>query len=195
MIYTILSTIIFLVVFADQPQQKYDSYSPCDIVYNGIDLETKNHRIEIGRAMLFDHTPPEVKNELQEGNLIHAEGQIVQINNEAALHLNIRIDSKIAQKYYGSVETGNLLKITLLDGKEIKLKCYAGSSGVPTKDKSGFIYPLGYTLEKKQLKQLAKLETDKIGIQWSSGYEDYLIYEIDFFINQIECLQHAQNSN
>jgi len=167
----------------------------CDIIFNGIDLDTKNHRIEIGRAMIFQHTPPEVKNELQEGNLIHVGGQIVQINEEPALHLNVRIDSKIAKDFYGSVDMGNLLKVTLIDGKEIKLKCYAGSSGVPTADKSGFIYPLGYTLEKKHLRQLGKLEMDKIGIQWSSGYEEYPIYEIDFFINQIECLQHAQNSN
>ncbi len=195
MIFTILLSILSLAVSSDSSEDYIGNQSPCNIVFNGIDLETKNHRIEIGRAMIFQHTPTEVKNELQDGNLIHVGGQIVQVSNEAALHLNIRIDSKIAKDFYGSVEVGNLLKITLLDGKEIKLKCYAGSGGVPTSDKSGFIYPLGYTLEKKHLKQLAKLEMDQIGIQWSSGYEDYPIYEIDFFINQIECLQNAQNSN
>lgn len=195
MILTILLT--FFSIISEAPPITVDhAHNPaCNIVYNGIDLETKNHRIEIGRSMIFQHTPPEVKGELQEGNLLHVGGQILKINDDVSLHLNIRIDSKIAKDFYGTVETGNIMKITLLNGKEIKLKCYAGSGGVPTADKSGYIYPLGYTLENKHIKQLAKLEMDKIGIQWSSGFEEYPIYEIDFFINQIECLQRAQNSN
>ena len=195
MIITILLILFSINTIGPHNGDNTSTSDACNIVYNGIDLDTKNHRIEIGRSMIFQHTPPEVKGELQEGNLLHVAGQIVQINNEPSLHLNIRIDSKIAKDFYGTVETGNIMKITLLNGKEIQLKCYAGSGGVPTADKSGFIYPLGYKLENKHLKQLSKLEMDKIGIQWSSGFEEYPIYEIDFFINQIECLQRAQNSN
>lgn len=176
------------------PQALTSEAPECNIIYNGIDLETKKHRIEIAPAMLLQHTPPVVKSELQEGNLMYLRGQIVQIDDIPQLHLNIRINSQKALEYYGTVSAGYILKIILLDGKEVKLTCTAGSGGIAN-DNRGFIYPLGYELDKRDLKTLSKQEVDKIGIQWSTGYEEYPIYEIDFFINQIACLERATNSN
>ncbi len=169
--------------------------SDCKIDFNGIDLETKIHRIEIAKSLLFNYTPPEVKNDLQQSNLMFVNGQIVQEGEQVALHLNIRINSKIAPQHYGAIQANSLLKITLINGREVKLKCYAASEGVLTREENGYIYPLGYNLDKKHLKQLARFEIDKLGLQWTSGYEEYPIYEVDFFINQISCLRHAQNSN
>lgn len=167
----------------------------CDIVENGIDLQTKKHRIEIGRKTLLRHTPPEIKDQLLEQNLLNIVGQIIKEDDDISLHINVRANSLIAREYFGTVEEQFVLKIMLLDGKTVELRCFAGSPGVISNNQTGYIYPLGYRLDNRQIKQLSKLEVDKIGMQWSSGYEEYPIYEVDFFINQIACLNRAQNSN
>lgn len=165
--------------------------APCDVLSNGIDLQTKSYRIEIAPEQFFNHTPPEIKNELQSGNLIQCSGQIVKMDDEAALHLNLRINSQQAKEVYGSIHQQFILKVILIDGKEVKLNCFAGSQGVLSPDKSGYIYPIGYALPNRALKTLAKKEIDKIGIQWTTGYEEYIIYNVDFLMNQIACLQQA----
>lgn len=164
----------------------------CDIIYDGIDLSTKLYRTEVGPALLFNHTPPEVKNDLQMANLINTRGQIIRLEDKTSLHLNIQVNSLVARKVYGSIDKGGLLKISLIDGKEIELRCYAGSSGVATKDEKGFIYPVAYELSGRQVKQLSKTEIDKVGLQWTSGYEEYVIYEVDFLMHQLSCLEQAK---
>ena len=166
---------------------------PCEVINDGIDLQTKTYRIELGPALLFNHTPPEVKNDLQEDNLMKCQAQIVKVEDKTSLHLNLSINSLKAKDIYGSIDKAGMMKITLIDGKEIKLNCYAGSPGVQSQNKKGYIYPVGYELSNRDIKQLSKKEIDKIGIQWSSGYEEYLIYEIDFFMNQLACLNRVAN--
>ena len=56
---------------------------------------------------------------------------------------------------------------------------------------NAYIYPISFPLERSHLRALSRMEIDKIGIQWSSGYEEYTVYELDFFIKQIECLRQT----
>lgn len=186
---TTLSFVFFLIYGLNLGAQNL----PCEIINDGIDLQTKTYRVELGPTMLFNFTPPEVKNDLQEDNLMKCQAQIVKVEDKTSVHLNLRINSLKAQDIYGSINKADIMKVTLIDGKEIKLKCYAGSPGVQTQNIKGFIYPVGYELSNRDIKQLSKKEIDKIGIQWSSGYEEYLIYEIDFFINQLACLDRVAN--
>ena len=187
----IVSIFLSFMLSSESPSPPKD----CDIIFQGIDLSTKAYRIEIGPDLLFNHTPREIKQELQSDNLITVSGQIVQNDKIVALHLNMNIASLIAQKEYGSINVGAEMRITLLSGREVRLRCYAGSKGVKKENNTGYIYPIGYELDKRAIKQLKKSEIDRIGIQWSTGYEEYTIYEIDFFVNQLACLQSATKPN
>jgi len=184
--------LLALVIFSLEANVIY-SQTKCDVLYDGIDLTTKTYRVEMAPAMIFNHTPPEVKNNLQTSNLIKCRGQIVQIQDDVSLHLNIQINSLMAPKVYGSLDVGALLKVILIDGKEIELQNYASSAGVPTEDKKAYIYPVAYKLSNRTVKQLSKMEIDKIGIQWSSGYEEYTIYEVDFLTSQLSCLKQIKD--
>ncbi len=186
---TALSVALFILLVVQISAQNI----PCEIINDGIDLQTKTYRVELGPSMLFNFTPPEVKNDLQEDNLMKCQAQIVKVEDKISVHLNLRINSLKAQDIYGSIDKEGIMKITLIDGKEIKLMCYAGSPGVQTQNKKAYIYPVGYELSNRDIRQLSKKEIDKIGIEWSSGYEEYLIYEIDFFMNQLACLDRVAN--
>ena len=164
----------------------------CSYVFNGIDLQTKQYLIEVAPESFFNYTPPEIKNDLQEENLIQCRGQIVKADDQASLHLNIQINSLKAQEYYGTIDAGYILKVIFLDEQELSLKCAAGSKGVMPRNQKNYIYPVGYKLSSREIRMLSKKEIDKIGIQWSSGYEEYPIYEIDFLMNQVLCLNQAE---
>jgi hypothetical protein len=34
-----------------------------------------------------------------------------------------------------------------------------------------------------------KSEIDKVGIEWSSGYEEYEVYEVDAILAQLNCFE------
>lgn len=183
----ILTTIVFSATYSLVIAQS----STCEVIEDGIDLQTKSYRLALAPTLLFNYTPPQIKNDLQENNLLTTQGQIVKIDDQVSLHLNLKVNSLKAQSFYGEVKQENILKVTLINGREITLKCYAGSKGVLSQDRKSYIYPLGYHLSKSDMRALKKKEIDKIGIQWSSGYEDYTIYEVDFFMNQLACLEEV----
>jgi len=184
--------LLALVIFSLKANVIY-CQTKCEVLYDGIDLATKTYRLEMAPTLIFNHTPPEVKNDLQTSNLIHCRGQIVKIQDDVSLHLNIQINSLMAPKAYGSLDVGALLKVILIDGKEVELENYASSGGIPTEDKKAYIYPVAYELSNRVIKQLSKMEIDKIGIQWSSGYEEYTIYEVDFLTSQLSCLKQIKD--
>ncbi len=163
----------------------------CNILHHGIDLQTKSFKTEIAPGHLFNFSPPELKNDLQQDNLMNCRGQFVQIDNEKSLNLNIQLNSLLAQERYGTIERDFILKITFLNGKDVELKCIAGSKGVLSNKGKAYVYPVAYSVTGRVAKSLSKNLVDKIGIQWSSGYEEYAIYEVDFFTNQLQCLNQT----
>jgi hypothetical protein len=46
-----------------------------------------------------------------------------------------------------------------------------------------------YALGKAELKALGSAELDKMRVLWATGYEDYDIYQVDFLMDQINCLK------
>lgn len=184
--YLIIILAVHLLSFSKGLSQQ----SKCNIMYNGVDLQTKEKRIELAPSLIFNYSPPEVKNSLQEGNLIACKGQLLRVEDDLLFHMNIRVNSLLAPKEYGQIDVDNIVKIILINGKEIEMKCYAGSAGIKS-DEGAYIYPVGYKMSTRIKNQLSGKEIDKIGIQWSSGYEEYIIYEVDFFQNQIKCLNRA----
>ena len=50
------------------------------------------------------------------------------------------------------------------------------------------LYKGVYELSKDDVNDLKKSFLDHVGIIWSSGYEEYAVYNVDFLQNQLECL-------
>ena len=172
------------------------STTDCNYIHDGIDLKTKQFKKELAPARFFEYTPPPLRNQLKEEHLIRTTAQLVEIDNEIQFNLNIQIHSLLAKEEYGSIDGGFVLRILLIDGDKIELKCHAPSEGRLSRDGTAYIYPVSYPIDKRSQRKLSRTEIDKIGIQWSTGYEIYTIYEVDFLINQLACLnQTTQRQN
>ena len=191
-----LNYIIFLSLICMQRDKlppyyatKWTHFDECKIIFDGVDMKTKERRKEIAPARFFTFTPPELRNVLKEDNLLMGTAQLLRVEDQVYLNLNITINSLLANSQYGSIDHGNVLNIIFIDKNEIKLKCVGPSQGVLSQDRKSYIYAVAYLLPKAERRSLSKKEIDKIVIHWSSGYEEYIIYEVDLILSQIRCLQ------
>lgn len=166
----------------------YDMFNTCTVIYDGIDLKTKKYRKELAPEHLFYYSPQVLKNDLQAENLLKAQAQLLKIEEKVYFNINVEIYSHHAALRYGEVKPGDILSITTIDGKSYKLLCKTGSKGEKSKKDNSYIFALSYEIDKSSVKSLQKMEIDHLGIQWSSGYEEYTIYEVDFLTKQIACL-------
>jgi len=115
-------------------------------------------------------------------------GQMVSITGSKYLILQFKINASKARNNFGSLPEGALLRIKLINGDTVDLYNVKGNSGVFDKDSGGLIYSGIFLIQSENEKLLTRYEVDKVRVVWSSGFEDYEIYYLDFFINQIECL-------
>ena len=160
----------------------------CQIIFDGIDIKSKQYKKEIAPSYFFSYTPAAIKNELKTNHLIWVEAQLVRLETQEYLNLNIHLYSQTASDHYGIIEPNSKLIIKAISGKKIEL--LSRSKGIPHKEhhRSSYVYAVSYPLDKSKMKKLGAEEIDKVGIQWSSGYEEYTIYEVDFLMNQLACL-------
>ncbi|MFZ1585539.1 MAG: hypothetical protein WAT40_12290, partial [Saprospiraceae bacterium] len=52
------------------------------------------------------------------------------------------------------------------------------------------VYKANFPVTRENQKTLMNSLVDKIKIVWSTGYEEYSVTNIDFFSNQIRCLDN-----
>lgn len=162
---------------------------PCTLIHDGIDIQTKEYRKETAPQFFFHYTPPTIKNDMQTDNLLEAEAKLLQLHESYYLELNIHLFSQRAARQYGEIETGSLLQLTLINGQKHKIKSLSLAQGIFDPESRHVTYAVSYMLDKSAIKAMSKYEIDQIGIQWSSGYEEYVIYEIDLIKNLLTCLE------
>ena len=93
-----------------------------------------------------------------------------------------------AREAYGFIEKGSYLMVKMLNNQFITL--FSGKMDRGTYDTKTELltYSVHYPIDQAQLNLLSRSEVDQVVVSWSSGYEEYEVYELGFFINQIACL-------
>ncbi len=82
-----------------------------------------------------------------------------------------------------------MLRISLINGEKVFLNNILNDQGIKNIKQQNISYKGVFPIPKKYLKLLLKSEISSIGVLWNGGYEEYDVYNIDFFIKQYECLQ------
>jgi hypothetical protein len=141
----------------------------------------------------FTYTPERLRSHLKNENLLTGNIRLKQINNQYYLDLTIILRSKDAAKSYGSIPEDNLFRIEFVNGIRLNLKNLRNSGGTIEEYSGRVMYNLTFKLEKGMLNLIDKVPVDHVGLMWSSGFEKYIIYEIDVLMNQYKCIK-AVNS-
>jgi len=164
----------------------------CVAVRHEVDDKGKPVQIIIGRKVIFWHTDDDLRPYFREQELVTCSGQLSQLEDQIYVLIEFSIASPNAQKNFGALAEGSLLRLRLIDGTNIDLHNLQGDRGRIDPYSGNTIFIGRYRLDKEHQRTLAKTELDKMRVVWNTGYEDYSIYALDFLIDQFKCLKSYQ---
>lgn len=160
----------------------------CEIMFDGKDEKLRKKRKTTAFQPLWQYTHPNTKKYFKSQNFMEAYSSLDKVGRKYYLNLKIRLNSKDAAKSYGYINKNDIIRFQLVDGRKV-----LGTAILPIESETepytgATIYNAVYSIEKDDLEILSKKELDNIGIIWSSGYEEYTIYDVDALRNQVKCL-------
>lgn len=162
----------------------------CNIAFEGIDQDHQQYRRDLQKQRLFSHTDPRLRPFLKEKEYLSCDAFLTAVGSNRYLTLKFTFAYPNAREAYGFIEEGSMLTVKLLDGSYVNLK--SGRMDKGTYDtRSGLLtYNVHYEIDPVHLQALRESEVNSIYVFWSSGYEEYPVYEVNFFINQLACLDN-----
>ena len=160
----------------------------CIILRDTLDEVTGKRRIVLEPGLLFTHTDPDLRPYFKNKELITCNGQLFRIDSYVYFNIDFQIASSHSQGNFGSLEKGSLLRFRLLDGNYVTLYDLKSDDGRIDPYTGNTVFSGQYAIGKNELKMLQSSSLDKMRILWRTGYEDYDVYKIDFFIDRLGCL-------
>ncbi len=163
----------------------------CNLAFDGIDEFMGRNRKDVERDVLFSFTDDDMRRYMKEEDYIICEGNLTQIKGGILLlNLFISIKTLDAQRSFGGLSKGNLVTIKMIDGKSVSLVNNQSDNGVYNPLEKRHTFTGQFRINAGQEKDLNQGEVDMVRIIWDTGYEDYEVYNLDFFIDQFKCLNN-----
>jgi len=184
-----LLKLLILLMFATTILAQNVSTKHCDVKFDGIDPTIDQHVKEIKKEPLFIFTPDAFKSMLVDYPLVEGEAGLITTGGYTYFEMALKVNSSRARKDYGYIEKGNLIKFFLMDGTTFYSNSLGNAMPNLSDDRKSTNYVVSCGIDKEEMKLLNKSYIDKIGVIWSKGYEEYEVFNPDFFINQLSCLE------
>ncbi len=160
----------------------------CDLAVNEIDEFTGKERKSTKARVFFTHTPEAAKKYMRADDYLTCSGYLSRVGSYKTLTLNITIDTPYGQTEYGEIGMASMLVIRMIDGSTVELYCDKGDPGHIDKIKNQTTYTVLYIMESGAESALRKGEVSRARLVWSVGFEDYELYNLDFFKEQLGCI-------
>ncbi len=161
---------------------------PCTFVYSGVDEFTQKEKRQLTAELLFTQTDKRLKPYMKNKEYVTCRGFLTSLSGGFRyLTLEFDIASRTARQEYGHLKSGSLLNIKLLNGETVSLFSQGDSPGTIGTGQTT-TYSVKYPLDFQKEKIFKKSEIDMVRVVWSTGFEDYEVYNIDFMIKQLACL-------
>jgi hypothetical protein len=165
---------------------------PCNLTFNQVDKFTGKMRREMQPVVLFSHTPKELRAALRDREYIVCRGFLADLSDGLLfLSLEFSIASNNARVAFGGIPGGSVLSILLMNGETARLVNSKSDAGVFDAKTGQYTYRSQFQISGVNERLLQSAEIDKMRVIWATGYEDYEVFELDFFRNQINCLRGA----
>jgi hypothetical protein len=139
--------------------------------------------------LLFTYTEPELRPYFKGKDLMKCRGRLSKLGPYIYLDIEFQIASSHSQSNFGSLPTGSLLRFQLMNEETVSLYNLKVNTGRIDPYSGHTIFTAQYALGKKEMNALKKSPLNKMRVMWSTGFEDYDVYYMDFLINQINCLE------
>ena len=140
--------------------------------------EIKSNTDTITRSLLT-YTPERLKNYYKGRFLLEVFAELMESRQ---VKFEFIFNSKDIKKGYGIIKKGDFLRIDFIKGQSISLKAVKDVEPRLETYTGNTIYTSVYQVKNKDdYKKLTTSLLDTIGVMWSSGFESYPVYNIDFF--------------
>lgn len=162
----------------------------CMIAFEGVDNFNGQQRRDVQQQLLFSYTDDRLRPYLKGKEYLVCEGFLTALaGGYRYLSLQFTFAYPNAREAYGFIEKGSVLTLLLLDGSYLNLESGKMDQGSYNTEEEVLTYRVHYPITRSDLNTLKKSDLSKVRVFWSSGHEDYEVYQVDFFINQIACLE------
>lgn len=168
----------------------YPPSPACQMAFQGKDEKTGQYRRDVKKELLFTHTDDRLRPFLKDKEYLKCEGNFTSVGGYRFLALQFTFAYPNAREAYGFIEKGSYLTIKLLNGDFINLKAGKMDRGSYDLTTDVLTYQVHYPIDRSQMGLLKHSEVDAIRVFWSSGFEEYEVFQLDFFINQLSCLEN-----
>ena len=161
----------------------------CAVQSESYDPITKMNSSVLEKDFLFNYTPDNLKNYFKAKDYLICRAGVSRVGKSTRLNLELVFSSKDAARSYGFVPDESLVSIQMVTGKLLRLKTKGESRSSIEQYTGNILYKLEIELDKDAQDALERIPLDKIGVMWSSGFERYEVFEVDFFMKQLKCIK------
>jgi len=143
---------------------------------------------QVASELIFSYTPEGVSSYLQEREYLEGYVHLTHVQGRFFLSLRVEIANMKAQQSYGYLAKNGQLILQLLNGETYALRNTSNSIGTVLPSEEITRYEAEYAIDPRVLNELEKNPLDKIRLVWSTGYEDYEVFDVDLLSRQFKCL-------
>lgn len=170
------------------PDHIYEIPFVCD-VQKDVDDFSKRTKTYVANSILFEYTPKVIRSHIDEKAFLTAYVSSFHIQGRFYFNVMIDVASEKARQTYGYISQGGQLILQLVNGDVYSLKSTGNSIGTIMPSGKFTRYDVAYAVDYKIINELKKHPLDKIRLVWSTGYEDYPVYNVDVLKDQVICLE------
>lgn len=161
----------------------------CETAFDGYDENIRRRVTAMPAKKLFAHTDERLRLHLKGKEYLECKAYLSSIDGGfRILNLDFTFAYPNAREAYGFIEKGSILTILFLNGDFINLQAGVLAKGQYDMQTEELNYSVQYPVNPNQVVYLKKNELDRVRVYWSSGYEEYEVFELDFFMDQSKCL-------
>jgi len=176
-------------MFKVEDSRNSKSENDCVISHDGYDADLGKDKKEVEKGFFFGYSQERMKPYFKTDDYITCEASVSKVGKHYFLTMNLRVKSKGAKKSYGILRENEKIRLELIDGSKVYCNNILQDNGTIEAYTGHTLYTGIFQIDKDDLSRLKKNYIDNVGIVWSSGYEKYNIYNVDFIKNQLECLE------
>lgn len=169
-------------------QNKQLPSSPCTLAFEGKDEKTDDYLRASSPELFFTHTDESLRPYLEGKEYLTAEAFVHSRGGFRYLTIKMTFANPNAIQTYGYLPKGSILSMHLLDGNYINLRSNQNANGTWDDKKKELSYTATYSIDRSMISSLRQSELDYVQLFWSSGFEEYDIYQVDVLQRLFDCI-------
>ncbi|MEM9835804.1 MAG: hypothetical protein AAF828_04850 [Bacteroidota bacterium] len=162
--------------------------NPCSLAYEGPDENTGQYIRASEPSLFFSHTDESLRPYLAGKEYLSAQAYVHSRGGFRYLTIRLVFANPNAITTYGFIDKGSLLSLHLLDGNYVNLRSVRTANGSWDAEREELSYEVTYAIDRSVISSLKQSDLDYVQLFWSSGFEEYDIYQVDVLQRLLACL-------